>query len=196
MNRIRGCLTLHVPNCMRGVAAGTQVAISQRGNPTAFSVVNANPALVIAVVVMTGPAGVGDPAVEFGGYAAGSGTVTVTGAGGASATIPVTITTVSSLPLHVNGLPTASQAQFTVSAPPDALCPGFEGGEIDDWNLESPSGVTLGNFPAMGKGPSPACVFSTVAGEVQDATGAELATKTFTVPIVIGKDNPQTLTIP
>jgi hypothetical protein len=62
--------------------------------------------------------------------------------------------------------------------------------------LLGPSGVTLANVAAMGNGPSAACLFTTIAVEVQDTTGAQLATKTFTVSIVLGKDNPRTLTIP
>ncbi len=184
-------------NCLRAPDTdGNFVTIAQPGNASNFAISSADPTIAVGALVMRGPGGAGDPAIALEPQKAGSTVLTVTGAGGATASVPITVTTVSSVVVNVRGFPTASALHFVVSAPAGSPCPGFQGGYSFDWNFGGAS-ITLRNFPAMGAGASPACVFSNVDVGVVDSTGVTLTDKTFVaLPITIGQDNPLTLNIP
>ncbi len=184
-------------NCLRAPAtAGNFVPVSQSGNASNFQVSSADPTIAGGVVVMLGPGGQGDPAVALVGYSAGTTTLTISGAGGATASLPITITTIASLTVTLNGLPTANSLRFSVQAPAGSGCPGFQGGYSFGWGPLTSNSITLRNFPAMGAGSLSQCVFSTVEVVVSDAANATLADKTFHVPIVLGHDNSTTLVLP
>jgi hypothetical protein len=187
---------LQLVNCVRAPdTAGNFVSLSQSANASNYQVSSADPTIAGGIVVMQGPGGQGDPAVELIGYSAGTTTLTISGANGASASLPITITTISALTVTLNGLPTAKSLRFSVQAPPGAQCPGFQGGYSFSWGLSS-SSVTLRNFPAMGAGSLGACVFSTIEVVALDAANNTLADKTFHVTIALGHDNSTTLVVP
>lgn len=184
-------------DCLRAPATpGTFVSLFQSGNSSSFQVSSADPTIAGGVVVMQGPGGQGEPAVELVGYKAGTTTLTISGVNGATASLPITITTISALTVMLNGLPTATGLAFSVRAPSGTACPGFEGGYSMDWGRLTSSSVTLRNFPAMGAGALSQCLFSTVEVVVSDAANNTLADKTFQLTIALGRDNPTTLAIP
>jgi hypothetical protein len=189
--------SLQTANCLRAPAtSGNFVSLSQSGNASTYQVASADPTVAGGVVVMQGPGGQGDPTVELVGYKAGTTTLTISGAHGATASLPITITTISSLTVTLNGLPTATNLWFTVQTPAGASCPGWEGGYSFGWGPLTSSSVTLANFPAMGAGSLSQCVFSTVEVVVSDAANTTLADKTFPFTIALGHDNSTTLTVP
>ncbi|MDQ2866143.1 MAG: hypothetical protein M3R51_07945 [Candidatus Eremiobacteraeota bacterium] len=136
--------------------------------------------------------------MEFNPIGAGTATLTVTGNGGDSAQIAVTVTTISTMTVTLNGLPTATELLFAVSAPPNPSCASFSGGYMFSAPAPVPpsDAVTLRRFPAMGNGTSSACLFTTVALTVKDNAYVTLAQKTFSIPIALGKDNPTSISIP
>lgn len=184
-------------DCMRPPAFNFEVPVSQSGNVSSFSVTTSDAAIADGAIVMTGPGGQGDPAVSLIPKKAGSAVLTITGLDGASAALPVTITTISTLTITLNGLPTAKQFQFTFHAPPGSDCPGFEGGYTQGWDVAAPPAPTvIRNFPAMGNGPSGSCIFSTVDVQITDAANTTLLEKAITLPIVLARDNPIAITLP
>lgn len=188
---------LNLNNCLRAPAtAGNFISLSQNGNASNYQVSSADPTIAGGVVVMLGPGGQGDPAVELIGYNAGTTTLTISGANGATASLPITITTIASLTVTLNGLPTANDLRFSVQAPAGAGCPAFQGGYSFNWGPLASNTITLRNFPAMGAGSLSQCVFSTIEVVVSDAANATLADKTFHVPIALGHDNSTTLVVP
>jgi hypothetical protein len=186
--------------CLRGPAAGVTVPITQPANATTFSVSSSNAAIASGKIVMTGPGGVGSPAVSLLPNSAGAATLTVTGGSGVPAQLPITVTTISTMTIALNNLPTATELAFTVSTPSNPACSGFQAGYTFYW--DEPAGaalgqtVTLRNFPAMGNGNSAACLFTSVAITVTDSANATLAQKTTTIPITLGTDNPTTISLP
>jgi hypothetical protein len=188
---------LHLDECVRAPDTdGNFVSLSQSGNASTYQVSSADPTIAGGIVVMRGPGGQGDPAVELIGHNAGTTTLTISGVNGATASLPVTITTIAALTVTVNGLPTAKTLKFVVQAPAGSPCPGFQGGYSFQWSLPTPSGATLRNFPAMGAGAVNQCLFSTVEVVVSDASNTTLADKTFHLAIALGHDNSTTLVVP
>jgi hypothetical protein len=147
---------------------------------------------------MTGPAAQSDPAVEIGSRKAGTAILTVFGIKGSSAQLPVMVTTISTMTVTLNGLPSAATLNFTVSAPANENCPSFEGGYSFQWDVATAPATraVLHDFPAMGAGPLSGCLFSTVTIDVRDSSYTSLATKTVALPIALGQDNPSSITIP
>lgn len=147
---------------------------------------------------MTGPSGIGDPAVSVASHKAGTAILTVSGIDHSTAQLAVTVTTISTMTVTVNGLPSAETLTFTVSAPANENCPSFEGSYSFDWSAPAAPAtqVVLHNFPAMGAGPLRGCLFTTVSVDVRDASYAVLATKTVSLSIALGADNPGSITIP
>ncbi len=184
--------------CLRGPGVpGTYITVAQNGNASEFSVTSADPTIATGKLGMLGPGGVGDPVIELMGVKAGSTTLTITGAKNKSASLPITVTTISTFTLTLNGLPTANGIQFKVQAPANAGCLDFESGYTLGLALPTNSGtIVFGNFPAMGAGPAPGCVFSTVEIVIYGPANAVLADKTVQLSIAIGQDNPQTVTVP
>lgn len=184
------CPTLS--ECVRPPAYNTQVPISQAGNATAFFVSSSDATVATGAINPSA-----QPALQLRPHRAGSATLTVSGLNGASAQLPIVVTTVSTMTITLNGLPTATQLAFDVSAPATADCMSFEGGYHFQWDVAAPPAATvLQNFPAMGSGPLSACVFSTVTVSAADASDTVLAQKTVQLPIVLGKDNPAEITLP
>jgi hypothetical protein len=183
-------------HCLRAPAtSGNFVSLAQSGNAANFTVTSADPSVATGVVVMQGPGGRGEPAVQLVGQRAGSTTLTISGANGATASLPVTVTTISALTVTLNNLPTVTTIAFTVSTPAGVSCPGFEGGYTFLFGPLSPSTV-LENFPAMGAGPLDQCLFSTVEAVEIDASGATIVDKVFHPAIALGHDNPTTFALP
>lgn|GEM_PF-4338920 len=187
-----------VSGCVRGPAYNTAVPVSQPGNASTFSVTSSNASVATGTIVMTGPSAQSDPAVEVVPHKAGTAILTVSGINGSSAHLPVNVTTISTMTVTLNGFPTAATLIFTVSAPASDHCPSFEGGYSFQWDVAAaPATQTvLHNFPAMGSGPLSGCLFSTVTVDVRDASYTSLATKTVSLPISLGQDNPSRITIP
>jgi hypothetical protein len=185
-------------NCLRGPAIGYDIHVSQVGNVATFGAGSSDATVVTGSLTMLGPGGHGDPAIMLRPHRAGSATLTIAGIGGKVARLPVVITTVSTMTIVLDGFPSAAVLNFSVMAPVNPACPGFEGGY--SFNAPAPvppsKTITLGNFPAMGNGQSSLCLFTTVSVTVQDGSGTTLAQKTVEIPIRLGHDNPTTIAIP
>jgi hypothetical protein len=188
----------NIVHCLGGPGVGINIAVSQSGNASNFSASSSDPTVATGSLVMLGPGGHGSPAIQLASFKAGIANLVVSGANGATATLPVTITTVSTMTITLNGLPTATDLAITVASPPSPQCPPFVGGYSFDAQAPVPpaTSTTLGNFPAMGNGPSSLCIFSTVTIAVKDNANNTLAQKTFHPAITLGSDNPQAVTIP
>jgi hypothetical protein len=188
----------NIVHCLRGPGVGINIAVSQTGNASDFSASSSDPTVATGSLVMLGPGGHGSPAIQLASYKAGVADIVVSGANGATATLPVTVTTVSTMTVTLNGLPTATDLAITVASPPSPQCPPFVGGYSFDAQAPTPpaTSVTLGNFPAMGNGPSSLCIFSTVTIAVKDNANNTLAQKTIHPAITLGSDNPQAVVIP
>lgn len=187
-----------VSGCVRAPAYNIDVPVSQAGNASTFSVTSSDPSIATGALVMTGPSAQSDPAVEVVPRKAGAAVLTVTGMDGSSAQLPVNVTTISTMTVTLSGFPSAATLNFTVSAPANQNCPSFEGGYSFQWGVASPPATqtVLRDFPAMGAGPLSGCLFSTVTVDVRDASYTSIATKTVSLPISLGKDNPSSITIP
>jgi hypothetical protein len=185
-------------HCLRAPGVGYNIAVSQAGNASNFSASSSDPTIVTGALVMLGPGGKGSPAIQLDPRKAGVANLVFTGANGATANFPVVVTTVSTMTISLNGLPSASDLLITVASPPSPQCPPFVGGYSFDAQAPVPpaTSTTLGNFPAMGNGPSNLCIFSTVTIVVKDNANNTLAQKTIHPTITLGADNPQTVTIP
>lgn len=83
------CVLPGAMHCLRAPAtSGNFVSLSQSGNAANFAVTSADPSVATGVVVMQGPGGQGEPAVQLVGQKAGTTTLTITGANGAGASCP------------------------------------------------------------------------------------------------------------
>ncbi len=184
-------------DCVRAPGTpGNFVSVSQPGNASNYQVSSANPSIADGVLVMLGPGGQGNPAIDLVGHSAGATVLTISGINGATASLPITITTIATLTVKLNGLPNANSLRFSVAVPAGSPCPGFQGGYSFGWGPLTSNSVTLRNFPAMAAGSLSQCVFSTVEVVVLDVADSPLADKTFTVPIALGQDNSTTLVVP
>ena len=193
------CATPHAAGeCLRAPNTGFDIPVTQNGNPAHFTVASADPAIVTGSLTRLGPGAIGSPAVELRPREAGETTLTVTGTAGAHALLTVSVTTISSLVVTLDGLSSATDLLFTVSAPAGSGCTGFAAGY--SFGSEAPpagsSSITLLNFPALGNGPTNACVFSTVKVAAQNVSGQTIARKTVSLPIKIGRDNSTAITLP
>jgi hypothetical protein len=191
------CALAEARDCLRGPGApGTYVSISQEGNASSFAVSSADPSIAVGVVAMRGPGGQGDPVLDLVGHRAGSTTLTVTGTNGAAASLPITVTTVATLTLQLKSLPSVTNLSFRVRTPDAASCLSYEGGYSFNWGVSQTGSATLENFPAMGAGPLPQCVFSIVEVTGTDNSGASIVDKIFRLPITLGRDNSTALSLP
>jgi len=192
------CFKTMADNCRRAPNVGFDIGVSQDGNGSNFQARSSDPAVVTGSVSMLGPGGVGSPGIALDPHKAGMATLTISGSNGATALLPVIVTTVSTMTVTLNGFPSATDLTFSVMAPVSPACPGFSGGYMFDAPAPSQhsKSIILGNFPAMGNGPSSNCLFSTITVIVRDNSYVTLAQKTVHIPIVLGQDNPTSITVP
>jgi len=182
-----------VAACLRPPAFNTAVPITQGGNAT-FTVTSSQPSVATGAFVTAPYSPTQSQAIALAPQHAGSATLKITGANGATAQLPVVVTTISTMTIVLDNLPTAATLSFAVSAPPGSGCSGFEGGYMFDWDVPSgATSVTLHNFPAMGAGGLSACLFTAVSVTVRDGSYAPLTQQTATIPITLGQDNPTTI---
>ena len=186
-------------NCLRAPGTGgNDVVVSQPGNVSNFQAVSSDPSVVTGAAIMIVGFTQSEPGIELIGQKAGTTSVTILGNNGSAAQLPVTVTTVSTMTIAVNGLPTAAGIQASVATPSSPDCSGFNAGYFFDLDVPTPpaTNITYSNWPAMADGPSSACIYSTIVLTVRDNAGNTLAQKTTHVPISLGKDNPLAIALP